>query len=113
MLFTGGRFTPFQCTLWSLPIYYMPLFKILASVASRPEKIIRDLLWPKHDIDNGFHQVSWDEIYRPKEDSDLPIRPLRAMNEVLKTQWLQRYVIEDDALWKKVIVSKFGADSLG
>jgi len=38
---------------------------------------------------------------------------LRTMNEVFKTKWLWRFAIEDDALWKKVIVSKFGVDRFG
>jgi len=34
------------------------------------------------------------------------------MNKALTTEWLGRYVTEDDALWEKVIVSKYGANSL-
>jgi len=44
------------------------------------------LFWSKHDSGNVFHWVSWDEICRSKEDDGLGIRPLRAMNEVLKTK---------------------------
>jgi len=38
-------------------------------------------------------------------------RLIRAMNKALKTKWLSRYAIEGDALWKKVILFKYGADS--
>ena len=62
----------------------MSLYTILASVASQLKKIIRDFLWYKHDSDNGYHSVSWDEIFRPK-DGGLGIRPLQAMNDALKT----------------------------
>jgi len=55
MLSKGGRLTFLQSTLWSLTIYYMSLFTILASVASRLKKIIRDFFWSKYDSDNqGF-----------------------------------------------------------
>jgi len=40
------------------------------------------------------------------------IRPHQTMNEALKTKWLWRFATEDDALWKKVTVSKYGADTL-
>jgi len=43
----------------------------------------------------------------------LGIRPFRIMNEELKTKWVWRFAIEDDALWKKVIVSKYGVDRFG
>jgi len=58
LLSKEGRITLSQSILWSLPIYYMLLFTIPASVASHLEKIMRDFLWSKHDSGNGFHWVS-------------------------------------------------------
>jgi len=40
-------------------------------------------------------------------------RLLRIMNEALKTKWLWRFAIEDDALWRKIIISKYGVDRFG
>ena len=111
MLSKGGRLTLLQSTLWSLPIYYMSLFTIPASVAIQLEKIMRDFLWSKHARVNDFHWVSGDEICRPKEDGGLGILLLRVMNEALKTKWLWRYAKEEDALWKKVIVFKYGTNT--
>jgi len=108
MLSKGGKLMLLQSTLWSLPIYYMSLFTIPASVASLLEKIMRDFPWSKHEGNNGFHWVCWDEICRPKEDGGLGIRSIRSMNEALKTKWLWRFASKDDALWKRVIVSKYG-----
>jgi len=76
----------------------MSLFTIPASIASQLESVMRDFLWSKHDSDKGFHWVSWDEICCPREDGGLEIRPLRTMNEALKTKRLWRFPIEDDAL---------------
>jgi len=113
MLSKGGKLTLLQSTLWSLPIYYMSLFTIPASVASLLGKIMRDFLWSKQEGNNGFHWVCWDEICRPNKDGGLGIRPIRSMNEALKTKWLWRFTSEDDVLWKKVIVSKYDSDRLG
>jgi len=101
MLSKGGRLTLLQSTLSNLSIYYMSLFIISATNASRLERVMRNFLWSKHDSDRGFHWVSWNEICCPREDGGLGIRPLRTMNEVLKTKWLWRFAIEDDALWNK------------
>ena len=49
----------------------------------------------------------------PKDEVSLGIRPLQAMNEALKTKWHWRFAIEDDALWRKVIVSKYEVDRFG
>jgi len=32
--------------------------------------------WSKHDSDDDFHCVSWDEICCPKDEGGLGIRPL-------------------------------------
>jgi len=34
------------------------------------------------------------------------------MNKVLKTKWLWRFAIEDDALWKTGIVSKYAVEAI-
>jgi len=91
----------------------MSLFTIPASVAILLEKIMRDFLWSKREGHNGFHWVCWDEICRPMEDGGLGIRPIRSMNKALKTKWLWRFASENDVLWKRVIVSKYGTDRLG
>ena len=85
LLSRGGRLTLLKSTLWSLPIYLMSLFTILASTAHQLEKIMRDFLWDSNNSGSGF---PWDEVCRPKQEGGLSIRPLRVMNEALKTKWL-------------------------
>ena len=46
-----------------------------------------------------------------KKDRGLGIRNLRLQNENLLLKWLWRYINEDKALWKEVIVSKYGEAS--
>jgi len=57
MLSRRGRLAFLQVTLWSLPIYYMSLFTILASIASQLEKSMREFLWSLHASVNGFQLV--------------------------------------------------------
>jgi len=109
----GGRLTLLKSTLCSLPIYFMSLFTILASIASQLAKIMRDFLWNSNDIGNGLHWVNWNEVCRPKQEGGLGIRPLHVMNEALKTKCLWRFLKEDDAMWKSVIKAKYGIDELG
>ena len=74
---------------------------------------MRDFLQNSNKSDNGLHWVNWDEVCRPKQEGGLGIRPLRVMNEVLKTKWLWRFAKEDNAMWKNVIKAKYGIDDLG
>jgi len=109
----GGRLTLLKSTLCSLPIYFMSLFIIPASIANTVEKIIRDFLWNCNDNGNGLHWLQWNEVCRLKKEGGLGIRPLRDMNDALKTKWLWRFAKEDDAMWKNVIKVKYGIDELG
>ena len=34
-------------------------------------------------------------------------------NEAIKIKWLWRFAKEEDALWRKVVVAKYGVDNLG
>uniref|UniRef100_A0A7C9AA13 Reverse transcriptase domain-containing protein n=1 Tax=Opuntia streptacantha TaxID=393608 RepID=A0A7C9AA13_OPUST len=113
LLSRGGRLTLLKSTLWSLPIYFMSLFTIPASIAHQLERIMRDFLWNSNSSCNGLHWVNWDEVCRPKQEGGLGIRPLRVMNEALKTKWLWRFAKEDNAMWKNVIKAKYGTDDLG
>ena len=91
----------------------MSLFTILASIASRLEKIMRNFLWNSNENGNGLHWVNWNGVCRPKQQVGLGIRPLRVMNESLKTNWLGRFAKEDSAMWKNAIKAKYGIDELG
>jgi len=35
------------------------------------------------------------------------------MNDALKIKWILRFAKEEDAFWRKVIVSKYGVNNLG
>jgi len=86
---------------------------IPASTANQLEKIMSDFFWISNESGNGLHWVNWDEVYRPKQERGLDIRPLRAMIEAFKTKWLGRFAKEDNAMWKNVITAKYGIDDLG
>jgi len=49
LLSKGGRLALVQSALWSIPIYYMSLFTIHASISCQLEKIMRDFLWSNNE----------------------------------------------------------------
>jgi hypothetical protein len=54
----GGRVTLIKSTLFNLPTYFMPLFPLLAGVASCIEKLQRDFLWGGIGEEFKYHLVS-------------------------------------------------------
>ena len=73
---------------------------------------MRDFLWPNNGSTKGLHWVKWGDVCLPKQQGGLGIRPLCEMNDALKSKWLWRFA-KDDALWRKVIASKYGVDNSG
>ena len=102
-----------QSALCSIPIYYMSLFTIPASISCQLEKIMRDFLWSNNEAEKGFHWVKWDDVCLPKREGGLGIRPLRGMNKALKVKWLWRFAREDNTLWKALLKMKYDVDKLG
>jgi len=113
LLSMGGRLTSIQSALWSIPIYFMSLFTIPASISCQLEKIMRDFLSSNKEAEMGFHWVKWDDVCLPKREGGLDIKPLRDMNKALQAKWLWRFAREDNTLWKNLVKMKYDVDSLG
>ncbi|KAG2723320.1 hypothetical protein I3760_02G165000 [Carya illinoinensis] len=104
----GGRVTLIKSTLSNLPTYFLSLFQIPTSVASRIEKLYRDFLWSGMGNEFKFHLVKWDKVCRPLSSGGLGIKNLKTFNRALLGKWLWRYNMESEALWKLVVDCRHG-----
>jgi hypothetical protein len=109
----GGRVTLIKSTLSNLPTYFLSLFPIPSSVASRIEKLHRDFLWGGIGEEFKYHLVSWSKVCSPISEGGLGIRNLRIFNKALLGKWLWRYAYEREALWKSVVDAKYGSTWAG
>jgi hypothetical protein len=105
----GGRLTLIKSTLSNLPTYFLSLFPIPASVAKRIEQIQRNFLWGSSAEEGKFHLVKWEQVCSPYSNGGLAIRNIRQFNEALLGKWLWRFGVEKEALWRQVIVEKYGS----
>uniref|UniRef100_A0A2N9H6M3 Reverse transcriptase zinc-binding domain-containing protein n=1 Tax=Fagus sylvatica TaxID=28930 RepID=A0A2N9H6M3_FAGSY len=104
----GGRITLIKSTLSSLPTYFLSLFPIPVVVASRIDKIQRDFLWGGMGEGKKFHLVKWSQICQPINLGGLGFQNLRLFNKALLGKWLWCFGNEREALWRQVIVAKYG-----
>lgn len=104
----GGRVTLIKNTFSNLPIYFMSLFVIPASVAKRLEKIPRDFLWSGVGEEFKYHLVEWDKVCVPMRKGGLGVRRLKLFNQALLGKWLWRFACERERWWRKIIVAKYG-----
>ena len=105
--------TLIKSVLSSLPTYFLSLFPLPASVANKLESIQRKFLWGSFGGVFKYHLVRWSITKNLIPDGGLGIRDLKIFNEALLGKWLWRYMNEKFSLWRRVVVSKYGAFGLG
>uniref|UniRef100_A0A2N9FL13 Reverse transcriptase zinc-binding domain-containing protein n=1 Tax=Fagus sylvatica TaxID=28930 RepID=A0A2N9FL13_FAGSY len=79
------------------------------SVARRIEKLQRDFLWGGMGDEHKYHLVNWQKICATLQHGGLGIRNLSIFNKALLGKWLWRYGAEHEALWRRVVDSKYGS----
>ena len=60
--------------------------------------------------DSKRHLVNWSKVCSPIQSGGLAIQNLRYFNEALLGKWLWRFGYEREALWRRVIRAKYGAE---
>jgi len=103
------RLTLIESTISNLPNYFLSLFPTATGVANSLEKLQRDFLWGGIADEFKFHMVNWSTICTPKVSEGLGVRNMIQFNRALLGKWLWRFTIERDALWRKVIDTKYGS----
>ena len=94
----GGRITLIKSYLTHMPCYFLSLFKILASVVAKIERLQRDFLWSRVGEGKRDHLVSWDVVCKPKAIGGLGFGKIVLRNVALLGKWLSRYPREGSAL---------------
>ena len=112
-LSSRGRITLIQSSLSHIPSYFLYLFKIPVSIASKIEKLQRDFLWSGAGEGKKDHLIRWDVVCRPKELGSLGFGKTSLRNIALLGKWLWRFPRERNGLWYKVIASIYGTHPNG
>ena len=73
-------------------------------MANKIEKLHRDFLWG----DPKTHLLGWDKMCMPMAKGGLGIRKLTTFNKALLGKWLWCFGVEENRLWRRVVVGKFG-----
>ena len=63
----GGRLVLVQVVLSSLPVYWLALALIPASVLDRLRRLTFAFLWGSSGVNNKYHLANWQHLSWPKE----------------------------------------------
>ena len=78
-------------SLSHMPCYFLYLFKLPASIATKIERLQRDFLWSGVGEGKRDHLVRWDVVCKPKEIVGLGFGNIYLRNLALLGKWLWRY----------------------
>ncbi|XP_028089315.1 uncharacterized protein LOC114289749 [Camellia sinensis] len=110
LLSFASRLTLVKSVMDSLPGYYISIFKLPKGIAKEIDKLKAAFLWGSSEFRRKIHMVKWTDVTLSKDKGGLGIRKAKESNDCLLLKWWWRYGVEDESLWKRVIVSKYGAD---
>lgn len=101
-----GRLTLVKSVLNNLPMYYMSMFKMPKSVASKIVQMQRRFFWGDYIGDKrSIPSVKWSLIELPKEMGGLGVGNIMYKNLSLIFKWWWRFYESDNSLWKTILIS--------
>ncbi|KAK5834294.1 hypothetical protein PVK06_018171 [Gossypium arboreum] len=53
-------------------------------------------------------RIRWNTVCKPKDKGGAGVANLGFKNKTLSAKWIWRFAIEKEALWKKIILAKYG-----
>jgi hypothetical protein len=105
LLTMGGRYILIKVVLESLPVYWMALTKIPATILRSIRQLIFSFLWTGCKT-NGYHLCNWETISKPKKMGGWGLRNLPFFNRALLANTLWRIIMKT-GIWSKVIKAKY------
>ena len=93
----GRRITLIQSCLLFIPSYFLSLYKISSSVATRIEKMQKDFLWSGFREGKRDHPFSWIQVCKLKEEG-LGFKGTSLRNMALLGNLLWRFPMESIVL---------------
>ncbi|WMV47891.1 hypothetical protein MTR67_041276 [Solanum verrucosum] len=107
----GGRVTQINSVFDAMPTYMMSLYPIHGKIIKKLDAIGRNFLWQGNgEGEKKHHLVKWESVITSKKDGGLGIKNLKAQNKSLMLKWLWRLAADDQGLWKKIIIARYGRE---
>jgi hypothetical protein len=82
--------------------------KMPAVVIKKIVRIQREFLWGGTRGGRKICWVSWKEICKPRSQGGLGVRDIGKVNLSLLIKWRWRLIQNENALWKDILVAKYG-----
>jgi hypothetical protein len=103
----GGRLVLINSVLNSIPIFYLSFMKMPTQVIKKVTRIQREFLWGGVNGGKNLSWIKWKVVCQEKNNGGLGVRDIKAVNLSLLMKW-RLLQMDDRAIWKEVLVAKYG-----
>ena len=107
LLSLAGRTVLIQASISTIPAYVMQSTTLPKKLLDDIDRVNRNFLWGSSDSSKRMHWVGWHKVTKAKDQGGLGIQSARGRNQALLTKLNWRFRTEKDALWAKVLRSKY------
>lgn len=104
----GGKVTLLNSVLNSIPLFTFSFYKLPKKVIQEIIKIQRKFLWNSQENLRRINWVAWSSICMSKVGGGLGVKNCDMFNMTLMNKWGWKILVEEDALWHKVLSFKYG-----
>ena len=105
----AGRATLVQSCISTIPYYTMQSAKLPRATCDELDRKARKFLWGGNETVKKTHLVAWENVSKQKGEGGLGIRSMRQANAAFLAKLGWRILTEPDALWARVLRSKYCA----
>jgi len=103
LLSYGGRLVLLKTCLASIPIYLMSIIKFPRWAIELINTHMARFFWDNSEERAKYHLANWHMVSQKKEFGGLGVSNLTDLNLSLLVTWIQRYHLQKDVLWKKIV----------
>ena len=91
----------------TISAYVMQCMALPKKLLDDIDKVNHNFLWRSSESSKRTHWVGWHKMTKAKEKAGLGIQSARGRNQALLAKLNGRFWMENDALWEKVLRSKY------
>ncbi|PKU82236.1 Putative ribonuclease H protein [Dendrobium catenatum] len=105
----AGRITLVKHVILSIPTYHTTVSLVPKAILQEVEKMCRNFIWDKSNVNHGLHYVGWKKLCEPIEMGGRGIHSCLNKMGPLRAKLTWKYLKEKDSLLHKFLFLKYGS----
>ena len=107
LLSSAGKLTLLKSCLASIPIYLLSVIKFPKWAIESINSQMGNFLWNDNEGKHKYHLSNWPSLTQEKDYGGWGIPDFSSLNLCLLASWINRYHLNEAAIWKKIIDFKY------